>query len=83
MYTSALAKTGAGATISGVALTAMNMVWLGIAIAVLGGALITASKFFPRIAIEPVPVGVRGSRLSLTVNGRPVRRRRGRRRARG
>jgi hypothetical protein len=48
--------------------------------AVIGGALITLTKFGPRIAIEPIPVGVRDSRFRLTYNGRPVRRRaRGRR----
>lgn len=67
-----LPKTGAGLTVGGVALSTLNLVWLGVAIAVLGGTLITLSKFGPRIAVEPVPVGVRASRFRLTINGRPV-----------
>lgn len=67
-----LPKTGAGLTVGGVALSILNLVWLGVAIAVLGGTLITLSKFGPRIAVEPVPVGVRASRFRLTINGRPV-----------
>ncbi|GGK89402.1 hypothetical protein [Mangrovihabitans endophyticus] len=75
MYHSALPKTGAGLTVGGVTLAAMNMLWVGIAIAVLGGALITVSKFGPRLAVDPAPVGTRGTRWQLTWNGRPLRRR--------
>jgi hypothetical protein len=67
-----LPKTGAGLTVGGVALSTLNLMWLGVAIAVLGGTLITLSKFAPRIAVEPVPVGVRGSRFRLTYNGHPL-----------
>jgi hypothetical protein len=73
MYTNALAKTGAGITVGGVTLSVLNLLWVGIAMAVVGGLLITLTKFGPRIALEPVPVGVRGSKFRLTVNGRPVR----------
>jgi hypothetical protein len=72
VYQSMLPVTGAGLAIGGVLVSVMNMVWLGIAVAVIGGMLITLSKFGPRVAIEPVAVGVRGSRFRLTVNGRPV-----------
>jgi len=67
-----LPKTGIGLTLGGVTMSVLNLLWLGIALAVLGGALITLTKFGPRIAVEPVPVGVRGSRFRLTFNGRPV-----------
>ena len=67
-----LPKTGIGLTLGGVTMSVLNLLWLGIALAVLGGALITLTKFGPRIALEPVPVGVRGSRFRLTFNGRPV-----------
>ncbi|MFF5084501.1 hypothetical protein ACFY36_46300 [Actinoplanes sp. NPDC000266] len=76
MYQSMLPKTGAGFAVGGLTLSVMNLVWLGIAVAVVGGLLITLSKFAPRVAIEPIPIGVRGSRFRLTVNGEPLRRRR-------
>lgn len=76
MYSGMLPKTGASMTIGGATLSALGLVWVGIAFAVVGGALVTVSKFGPRIAVEPIPVGVRGSRLRLTYNGRPVRFRR-------
>lgn len=72
MYQGMLPKTGIGLTAGGMTLSLLNLVWVGIAIAVVGGALITLSKFGPRIAIEPVPVGVSGSRFRLTVNGEQV-----------
>lgn len=72
MYQSMLPVTGAGLTVGGIALSVMNVVWLGIAVAVVGGMLVTLAKFGPRIAFEPVAVGVRSSRFRLTVNGRPV-----------
>lgn len=72
MYSGVLAKTGAGLTVGGVTLSVLNLTWIGIALAVLGGTLITLTKFGPRIAVEPVPVGVRGSKFRLTVNGRAV-----------
>jgi hypothetical protein len=68
-----LPKTGAGLTVGGVALSVLNMMWVGVAVAVLGGLLVTVSKFGPRLAVEPLPVGVRGSRFRLTVNGKPLR----------
>lgn len=78
MYQSMLPLTGAGLAFGGILVSVMNVVWLGIALAVIGGALITLSKFGPRVAIEPIPVGVRGSRFRLTVNGRPITRPRSR-----
>ncbi len=72
MYAQMLAKTGSGAAVGGVFIATLDVIWAAIAIAVVGGALVTASKFAPRVAIEPIPVGVNGSRLRLTVNGRPV-----------
>ena len=71
-----LPKTGAGLTVGGVTLSVLNLVWLGVALAIIGGTLVTLSKFGPRVAVEPVPVGVRASRFRLTVNGRAVGRRR-------
>jgi hypothetical protein len=73
MYTAMLPRTGVGLTVGGLGLSALNLLWAGIALAVIGGALITLTKFGPRLAVEPIPVGVRGSRFWLTVNGRPVR----------
>ena len=67
-----LPKTGIGLTIGGLAMSALNLIWLGIALAVIGGALLTLTKFGPRVAVEPVPVGVRGSRFRVTFNGRPM-----------
>ena len=72
MYSGMLPKTGAGLTVAGVTLSTLNLIWLGVGLAVIGGTLVTLTKFGPRIAIEPIPVGVRGSRFRLTVNGRPV-----------
>ena len=75
MYTQVLPKTGIGVMAAGgVTLTVLNLVWVGIALAVIGGAIVTLSKMGPRVAFEPVPVGVSGSRWRLTVNGRPLRR---------
>ena len=80
MYSGLLPKTGAGLTVAGLALSTLNLMWLAVAMAVVGGTLVTLAKFGPRVAIEPMPVGVRGSRLRLTVNGHPVTfRRRGHR----
>ncbi|MFI1993089.1 hypothetical protein [Actinoplanes sp. NPDC020271] len=67
-----LPKTGIGLTVGGVTLSVLNVVWVGVAIAVIGGALITLSKFGPRIAFEPIPVGINGSRFRLTINGEPA-----------
>ncbi|MEU4162650.1 hypothetical protein [Actinoplanes sp. NPDC026670] len=72
MYQSMLPVTGAGLAFGGILVSVMNVVWLGIALAVIGGMLITLSKFGPRVAVEPIPVGLRGSRFRLTVNGRPL-----------
>ena len=72
MYQAMLPRTGTGLALGGVTLGVLDLVWLGIAVAVIGGMLITLSKFGPRLAVEPVPVGVRGSRFRLTLNGHPV-----------
>ncbi|SNY28923.1 hypothetical protein [Paractinoplanes atraurantiacus] len=73
MYGNMLPKTGVGLALGGLALSALDLAWIGIAIAVLGGALITIAKLMPRrVAIEPIPVGVNDSRLTVTVDGRPV-----------
>lgn len=68
-----LPKTGAGIVIGGVALSTMNLIWLAIAVVVLGGAIITASKFAPRVAIEPRAYGVSGRRWAFVVNGKVKR----------
>jgi hypothetical protein len=75
MYQGMLPKTGAGMTVAGVTLSAMNLIWIGVALAVIGGAMITLTKFGPRVAFEPTPIGVHGTKWKLTVNGRPWRRR--------
>jgi hypothetical protein len=67
-----LPKTGFGFAVGGVTFGVLHLMWLGVALAVIGGALITVSKFGPRVAVEPLPVGVRGSRFRLTCNGEPV-----------
>jgi len=72
MYSGMLPKTGIGLTVAGVTLSVLNVIWLGVALAIIGGTLITLTKIGPRLAIEPIPVGVRGSRFRLTLNGRPV-----------
>lgn len=69
-----LPVTGAGLTIGGLTVSALQLTFWGIAIAVIGGALVTAAKFLPRIALDPQPVGVDKGRLQLTVQGQPVRR---------
>jgi hypothetical protein len=70
----ALPVTGMGVmSIGGIAIGVMNIVWFGIAIVVLGGALITLSKFGPRFAFEPKQYGVNGQRWAFTRNGRVVR----------
>jgi len=81
MYSGMLPKTGAGITLAGITLSALNLIWVGVALAVIGGTLITLTKVGPRLALEPMPVGVRGSRFQLTVNGRPIRRSRASRHA--
>lgn len=68
-----LPVTGAGITIGGIALTTLELTFIGVAIVVIGGAIITFSKFFPRVAVDAQPVGVGQGRLQLTVQGRPVR----------
>ncbi|GLW30055.1 hypothetical protein Areg01_29950 [Actinoplanes regularis] len=72
MYHGMLPKTGISLTMAGMTLSVLNVIWVGVALAVIGGMLITLSKFGPRIALEPLPVGVRGSRFRLTVNGEPA-----------
>jgi hypothetical protein len=75
MYSGMLPKTGAGLAVGGVFLSTLDLMWVGIGIAVVGGALVTLSKFGPRIAVDAVPYGVRGTRYRLTYNGRPIFRR--------
>ena len=80
MYSGLLPKTGAGLAVAGLALSILDLMWLAVAMAVIGGTLITLAKFGPRVALEPVPVGVRGSRFRFTGNGHPVTFRRARHR---
>ena len=54
------------------AIAVYQSLWLGIAVTVIGATLITVSKLFPRVAVEPVRQQG-GHRLGLTVNGRPAR----------
>jgi hypothetical protein len=67
---------GASATlpVTAGAVVAYRSLWLGIAIAVIGGTLLTVAKFFPRVAVEPVRRQGR-HRLGLTINGEPASRR--------
>jgi uncharacterized protein (DUF58 family) len=73
LYSNLLPKTGAGLSIAGISLTLYQLTWLGIALAVAGGALVTAARLFPRIAIEPVPGDNGRAKVRLTLNGRPIR----------
>jgi hypothetical protein len=73
MYSNLLPKTGFVLSGAGVAMTVYKTTWLVIGLFVIGGALITLSKFFPRIAIEPLPrtgsTPHRRWRWRVTVNG--------------
>ena len=73
MYGNVLPKTGFVLSGAGLALTAYRVTWLVIGLFVIGGALITLSKFFPRVAIEPLshhdPGSRRRWRWRVTVNG--------------
>jgi hypothetical protein len=73
MYGNLLPKTGFILSTAGVALTVYKATWLIIGLFVIGGALITLSKFFPRLAIEPL-AGTNSEsharwRWRITVNG--------------
>lgn len=73
MYGATLPQTGAGLMIGSVAVGVMQLAWLAVAMAVVGGALITVSKFAPRYAIEPRVYGVNGRRWAFVKNGQVVR----------
>jgi hypothetical protein len=74
MYGNILPKTGVGLSIAGITLTVYQLTWFTIALVVAGGALITASRLIPRIAIEPVPGEHGRAKVRLTRNGHPIRR---------
>ena len=73
MYSNFLPKTGFTLSSAGFALTVYKVTWLAIGVFVIGGALITLSKFFPRIALEPLPESDSASharwRWHITING--------------
>jgi hypothetical protein len=73
MYGNVLPKAGLVLSGAGVAMTVYRVTWLVIGIFVIGGTLITVSKLFPRVAIEPLsatdPGSRRRSRWRITVNG--------------
>lgn len=57
--------------------TLLGNLWLGIAFLVVGATLLTLTKAFPRVAVEPVRGAQEAThRLRLTVDGRAVSRRR-------
>ncbi|SDT25778.1 hypothetical protein SAMN04489812_4823 [Microlunatus soli] len=64
----ALAATGASAGV-------VHILWLAVALMILGGCVLTAAKLAPRVAVEPVRRPDGHYRLRLTWNGRPVGRR--------
>lgn len=76
MYSSALPKTGLAFGAMGAATAAYQLAWLTIGLFVISGTLITLSKFFPRVAVEPLPDHRRIThacwRWRVTVNGVPV-----------
>ena len=73
MYGNLLPKAGFVLSSASVALTLYKVTWLVIGFFVIGGALITFSKFFPRVAIEPLSATDSTSHTSwrwrITVNG--------------
>lgn len=71
MYSNLLPKAGFALSTTGVALTLYKVTWMVIALFVIGGALITFSKFFPRVAIEPLSNSATHGRWRwhVTVNG--------------
>ncbi|MEU4243769.1 hypothetical protein [Actinoplanes sp. NPDC026619] len=73
MYGNLLPKAGLIVSTAGVTLTVYKVTWLVIGLFVIGGALITLSKFFPRVAMEPLPETGSSSharwRWRITVNG--------------
>lgn len=64
--------TGGALASTGVAI--VDQVWFAIGLLVIGGTLLTLTRFGPRLAVEPVHIR-RSYRWRLTVNGRPSRRR--------
>ncbi len=73
MYSNLLPKAGFALSTAGAALTIYKVTWMVIGLFVIGGTLITFSKFFPRVAIEPLPKSDLAShgrwRWHITVNG--------------
>lgn len=75
--TSGPASAGAVLAASGATAGVVHGLWIAVACLVIGGTLFTLAKLGPRVAVEPVRRSDGGHRLWLTVNGRPVGRRRG------
>jgi hypothetical protein len=74
MYSSptTLGSTGYLASTGTAAL--LGQLWLAVAFLVVGGALLTVAKLFPRVAVEPVrSAGESDHHLRFTVNGRARR----------
>jgi hypothetical protein len=73
MYSNLLPKAGFVLSGAGVAMSFYNVTWLVIGFFVIGGALVTLSKFFPRFALEPLSETDHAShahwRWRVTVNG--------------
>lgn len=76
MYGNLMPKSGLALTGAGITSAAYDAAWSAIGFFVIVGTLITLSKFFPRMAMEPIPET--GSarhvrwRWRVTVNGFPV-----------
>lgn len=70
--------TGAAAALAatGVSAGLIHVLWLAVALTIVGGCVLTAAKLGPRVALEPVRRTDGSYRLRLTWNGRPVGRRR-------
>lgn len=63
-----LPLTGGGLLVAGMTLT--QYLWAAVALAVVGGALLTVANLAPRVALEPIPGAGGHRRLVLTINGR-------------
>lgn len=51
---------------------ATQLIWVAVMVIILGGTLMTLSRFAPRVAIDAVRMPNEKYRPWLTVNGRPV-----------
>ena len=74
MYTPPIASSGTLA-LTGVGIATQDL-WLALGAIVVGGAVVAANRFGPRIALDPIRRETGGYRIQLTKNGQPWRRKR-------